>query len=77
MLNLFFRALSGCSPRIFLGAEKKQQLGTIITNTLDAVNADNEDYPKPGDFPRAPIFPQPHATAQSILSESSSPPAAQ
>lgn len=77
VLNLFFRALSGCSPRIFLGAEKKQQLGTIITNTLDAVNADNEDYPKPGDFPRAPIFPQPHATAQSILSESSSPPAAQ
>lgn len=77
VLNLFFRALSGCSPRIFLGAEKKQQLGTVITNTLDAVNADNEDYPKPGDFPRAPIFPQPHATAQSILSESSSPPAAQ
>ncbi|AGS01885.1 SctW family type III secretion system gatekeeper subunit CopN [Chlamydia trachomatis] len=53
VLNLFFRALNGCSPRIFSGAEKKQQLASVITNTLDAINADNEDYPKPGDFPRS------------------------
>ncbi|MBQ8498715.1 type III secretion system gatekeeper subunit SctW [Chlamydia sp.] len=53
VLNLFYRALNGCSPRIFTGAEKKQQLATAISNALDTVNADNEDYPKPGDFPRS------------------------
>lgn len=52
VLNLFYRALNGCSPRIFGNAEKKQQLATVLTNTLDTVNADNEDYPKPSDFPK-------------------------
>lgn len=52
MLNLFFVALRGTSPRLFASAEKRQQLGTMMANALDAVNINNEDYPKSTDFPK-------------------------
>ncbi|BAE81321.1 low calcium response protein E [Chlamydia felis Fe/C-56] len=52
MLNLFFVALRGTSPRLFASAEKRQQLGTMMANALDTVNINNEDYPKASDFPK-------------------------
>ncbi|MEF9497187.1 type III secretion system gatekeeper subunit SctW [Chlamydia sp. 04-14] len=52
MLNLFFVALRGTSPRLFASAEKRQQLGTMMANALDTVNINNEDYPKATDFPK-------------------------
>ncbi|WP_348664005.1 type III secretion system gatekeeper subunit SctW [Chlamydia vaughanii] len=52
ILNLFFVALRGTSPRLFSSAEKRQQLGTMMANALDTVNINNEDYPKATDFPK-------------------------
>lgn len=52
VLNLFFKALRGTSPRLFSSAEKRQQLGAMIANALDSVNINNEDYPKATDFPK-------------------------
>lgn len=52
LLNLFFKAVRETSPRLFGSAEKRQQLGAMIANALDAVNINNEDYPKATDFPK-------------------------
>lgn len=52
VLNLFFKALRETSPRLFGSADKRQQLGAMIANALDAVNINNEDYPKATDFPK-------------------------
>lgn len=52
VLNLFFKALRGTSPRLFSSAEKRQQLGAMMANALDSVNINNEDYPKASDFPK-------------------------
>ncbi|WP_213357764.1 type III secretion system gatekeeper subunit SctW [Chlamydiifrater phoenicopteri] len=52
VLNLFFRGLSKTSPRLYTTAEKRDQLAAVITNTLDSINANNDDYPKPTDFPK-------------------------
>ncbi|CRI35688.1 Type III secretion regulator YopN/LcrE/InvE/MxiC [Chlamydia pneumoniae] len=52
VLNLFFSALRQTSSRLFSSADKRQQLGAMIANALDAVNINNEDYPKASDFPK-------------------------
>ena len=52
ILNLFFTAIRGTSPRLFSSADKRQQLATMLANALDSVNINNENYPKPTDFPK-------------------------
>lgn len=52
ILNLFFSAIRGTSPRLFSSADKRQQLATMLANALDSVNINNENYPKATDFPK-------------------------
>lgn len=52
VLNLFFTAIRGTSPRLYDSAEKRQQLCALLANALDMVNVNNEDYPKSTDFPK-------------------------
>ncbi|WP_201456859.1 type III secretion system gatekeeper subunit SctW [Chlamydia sp. 17-3921] len=52
LINLFVVALGATSPRLFASAQKRQDLKTMMLNTLDSINKDNEDYPKATDFPK-------------------------
>ncbi|MBF5051202.1 Uncharacterized protein CLAVI_000840 [Candidatus Clavichlamydia salmonicola] len=48
ILNMFYQGLYQVSPRTFSTLGQRQQLQLVISNTLDLLNKDNENYPQPG-----------------------------
>lgn len=52
VLNNFFTAARNVSPRFFESVGKRDAFLTALANALDNINKDNDDYPKPSDFPK-------------------------